>query len=106
MGKNKIAYQSISDISVNRKTSNKDENKNTWFDYPSYEEVSKDGAINLQQYLILRPTPSGHARDLHPYVLTVPIVIGTCLKVSHHTTLLVSYNTLHEISAPFTPDAM
>ncbi|WP_405397014.1 beta-ketoacyl-ACP synthase III [Maribacter sp. Asnod2-G09] len=31
------------------KTDNKNENEQTWLDYPSYEEASKAGAINLQQ---------------------------------------------------------
>ena len=31
------------------KTDNKDENELTWLDYPSYEEASKAGAINLRQ---------------------------------------------------------
>ncbi len=31
------------------KTTNKDDNTQTWLDYPSYEEASKAGAINLKQ---------------------------------------------------------
>ncbi len=31
------------------KTDNKNEDERTWLDYPSYEEASKAGAINLQQ---------------------------------------------------------
>ncbi|MFD2036708.1 3-oxoacyl-[acyl-carrier-protein] synthase III C-terminal domain-containing protein [Belliella marina] len=31
------------------KTDNKNENEQTWLDYPSYEEASKAGAINLSQ---------------------------------------------------------
>ncbi len=31
------------------KTDNKDDNKTTWLDYPSYEDASKAGAINLKQ---------------------------------------------------------
>ncbi|WP_324027246.1 3-oxoacyl-[acyl-carrier-protein] synthase III C-terminal domain-containing protein [Maribacter sp. BPC-D8] len=31
------------------KTDNKNEHEQTWLDYPSYEEASKAGAINLQQ---------------------------------------------------------
>lgn len=31
------------------KTDNKNENEKTWLDYPSYEEASQAGAINLQQ---------------------------------------------------------
>ncbi len=31
------------------KTTNKDEDNQTWLDYPSYEEASKAGAINLKQ---------------------------------------------------------
>jgi len=31
------------------KTDNKNESEQTWLDYPSYEEASKAGAINLQQ---------------------------------------------------------
>ena len=31
------------------KTTNKDDNTTTWLDYPSYEEASKEGAINLKQ---------------------------------------------------------
>ncbi|GAA3619373.1 beta-ketoacyl-ACP synthase III [Flavivirga jejuensis] len=31
------------------KTDNKNENEKTWLDYPSYEEASKAGAINLKQ---------------------------------------------------------